>query len=76
VAKGTVDGLFDLGSSLERARAGALGDVPREVRVRVRTEIDRGLATAGLTRAGVSRSVRDFEALRRLRGTVGALRRI
>ena len=76
VARGVMDGLYDLKSDFETSRSGALKDVPREVRARIRSEIDLRLQGVGLTRADVERNVRDFRALREFRTTVVQLRRL
>lgn len=76
VAAGVLEGLTDLGTALERSRAGALRDVPATVRLRIRQEIDRGLAGAGLTREEVARNIRYLEALRELGHVVFDLRRL
>lgn len=71
-----MQGLYDLGDELERSRAGALKDVPREVRLRIRTEIDGQLAGAGITRAQARGVVLELERARRAgRGTFEALDR-
>jgi len=76
VIRGVMNGLYDLGDRNERSRARALADVPREVRARIRTEIDTRLRAVNLTREDVARNVRDLQALRELRGTVVNLRRL
>lgn len=64
VARGVVEGLFDLQGDLDRGRAGALKDVPREVRLRIRSEIDSRLAGAGVTRAQARQVVAELERAR------------
>lgn len=77
VAKGLVDGLYDLGGTLERQRAGALRSVPREVRGRIRAELDARLDDAGITRVQAREVVARLEDVRVFgRSTMGALRRL
>lgn len=76
VATGVLRGMTDLGSQLDRSRAGALADVPVTVRLRIRQEIDSGLAGAGLTRAELARNLRDLQALRELASTLTHVRRL
>ncbi len=76
IAKGVMDGLYDLGGQLERSREGALADVPREVRTRIRREIDSQLGAAGINRSQVRRVVVALRDVRSERGTVAALRRL
>ena len=77
VAKGLMDGLYDLRSDVETSRAGALRDVPREVRSRIRSEIDGQLAGAGITRSQARRVIGQIEEVRVVgRDTVEQLRRL
>lgn len=64
VSRGVMQGLYDLGDQLERSRAGALKDVPREVRTRIRTEIDSRLRGAGITRGQVREVIDELEHTR------------
>ncbi len=76
VATGLMAGLYDLGDKLERDRAGALRNVPREVRARIRAEIDARLAAAGVTRTQARAVVQRLEEVRVERGIVAKLRRL
>jgi len=74
VAKGVWDGMFDLQADLASGRDGALAQIPREARVRVRGAIDDVLRSADLTRDTVRRNAREFEFLRRDHEIVRMLR--
>jgi hypothetical protein len=75
VAKGVTDGLFDMRRDLTAGREGALDQVPREIRSRVRSAINTTLASAGVTRETVQRNTRELAMLQSVIGTVRLIKR-
>ena len=65
VARGVMNGLYDLRADLASGRQDALLQVPREIRGQIRSAIDSTLSSAGMTRDTVRRNAREWDAIRR-----------